>query len=124
MELASFIMTAIEDTCRVARWLNYLLFYLFPGFALGIGMMRLSLLSAMFLFDQICDLVADITGEDDIRDEPDIDLFEEDVLDSLTAIELLVALESNFGVSIAPTELEREEMNTLNKIVARTRERM
>ena len=55
MELASFIMTAIEDTCRVARWLNYLLFYLFPGFALGIGMMRLSLLSAMFLFDQICD---------------------------------------------------------------------
>ena len=59
------------------------------------------------LFDQICDLVADITGEDDIRDEPDIDLFEEDVLDSLT-----------------PTELEREEMNTLNKIVARTRERM
>ena len=73
------------------------------------------------LFDQICDLVADITGEDDIRDEPDIDLFEEDVLDSLTAIELLVALESNFGVS---NELEREEMNTLNKIVARTRERM
>ena len=46
------------------------------------------------------------------------------MLDSLTAIELLVALESNFGVSIAPTELEREEMNTLNKIVARTRERM
>ena len=47
-----------------------------------------------------------------------------DAFDSLTAIELLVALESNFGVSIAPTELEREEMNTLNKIVARTRERM
>ena len=67
------------------------------------------------LFDQICDLVADITGEDDIRDEPDIDLFEEDVLDSL---------ESNFGVSMAPTELEREEMNTRNKIVARTAERM
>ena len=31
------------------------------------------------LFDQICDLVADITGEDGIRDEPDIDLFEENV---------------------------------------------
>ena len=55
MELASFIMTAIKDTCRTARWLNYLLFYLFPGFALGTGMMRLSMLSAMYLFDQICD---------------------------------------------------------------------
>lgn len=76
------------------------------------------------LFEQICDLVADITGEDDVRNEPDIDLFEEDVLDSLTAIELLVALERDFGVSIAPTELEREEMNTLNKIVDRVSERM
>lgn len=76
------------------------------------------------LFDQICDLVADITGEDEVRDYPDVDLFEEDVLDSLSAIELLVALETNFGVKIAPTELEREEMNTLNKIVARVAERM
>lgn len=55
MELASFIMTAIEDTCYVARYLNYYLFYLFPGFCLGIGLMRLGMLSAMYLFDQICD---------------------------------------------------------------------
>jgi D-alanine--poly(phosphoribitol) ligase subunit 2 len=53
-----------------------------------------------------------------------VDLFEEDILDSLTAIELLVALEENFGVSIAPTELEREEMNTVNKVIARVGERI
>lgn len=61
MELASFIMTAIEDTCIAARYLNYFLFYLFPGFGLGLGLMRLGLLSAMYLFDQTCDYYHDGT---------------------------------------------------------------
>ncbi len=73
---------------------------------------------------QIIDLVVEISGEDEVADDLDMDLFEEDILDSMAAIELLVALKDNFGVSIAPTELEREEMNTVNKIIARVRERM
>jgi D-alanine--poly(phosphoribitol) ligase subunit 2 len=73
---------------------------------------------------QIIDLLVDITGEDEIGDYRDDDLFEEGVLDSLGAIELLVSLKEEFGVSIAPTELEREEMNTVNKIIARVEERL
>jgi D-alanine--poly(phosphoribitol) ligase subunit 2 len=76
------------------------------------------------LGEKIVQLIVDITGEEEVRDERDVDLFEEDILDSLTAIELLVALEENFGVSIAPTELEREEMNTVNKVIARVGERI
>ena len=74
--------------------------------------------------EQIVDLVVEISGEDEVADERDIDLFEEEILDSMAAIELLVAIKDNFGVSIAPTELDREEMNTVNKIIARVRERM
>ena len=33
-------------------------------------------------------------------------------------------IKERFGVSIAPTELEREEMNTVNKVIARVRERL
>lgn len=73
---------------------------------------------------QIIDLVVEISGEDEAAEDLDMDLFEEDILDSMAAIELLVAIKDNFGVSIAPTELEREEMNTVNKIIARVRERM
>lgn len=73
---------------------------------------------------QIIDLVVEISGEDEAAEDLDMDLFEEDILDSMAAIELLVALKDNFGVSIAPTALEREEMNTVNKIIARVRERM
>lgn len=76
------------------------------------------------LAQKITDLVVEISGEDEIVEEPDLDLFEEQVLDSMAAIELLVAIKDEFGVSIAPTELERDEMNTLNKIIARVAERL
>ncbi|WP_324249687.1 phosphopantetheine-binding protein [Eggerthella lenta] len=46
-----------------------------------------------------------------------IDLFEAGLLDSMGAIELLVGIESTFGIEIAPTAVEREEMNSVNKII-------
>ena len=76
------------------------------------------------IVSKVADLVAEISGEDEVLEEPDMDLFEEEILDSMAAIELLVALKSEFGVSIAPTELDREEMNTINKIAARVSERL
>jgi D-alanine--poly(phosphoribitol) ligase subunit 2 len=73
---------------------------------------------------QVIDLIIDITGEEEIGSYRDDDLFEEEVLDSLGAIELLVSIREEFGVSIAPTELDRSEMNTVNKIIARIQERL
>ena len=52
-----------------------------------------------------------------IEEIRDADLFEEGLLDSMAAIELLVAIETEFGVTIAPTAVEREEMNSVNKII-------
>ena len=76
------------------------------------------------LEQKIIDLIIEITDEAEIGDYRDDDLFEEEVLDSLGAIELLVSLKEEFGVSIAPTELDRSEMNTVNKIIERVRERL
>lgn len=74
--------------------------------------------------EQIIDLVAEIAEDDEVADDLDVDLFEEDYLDSMAAIELLVEIQDRFGVQIAPTELERDEMNTVRKIIARVSERM
>ena len=52
-----------------------------------------------------------------MREERDIDLFDAGLLDSMAAIELLVAIEEEFGVQIAPTAVDRDEMNTVNKII-------
>ena len=76
------------------------------------------------LEQKVLDLVAEIAGDDCVYDERDLDLFEEDLFDSMAAIEFLVTVEDVFGVSIAHTELEREEMNTPNKIIDRIAERL
>lgn len=76
------------------------------------------------LTEKILQMIEDICGDDVVWDERDLDLFEEGLFDSLAAIEFLVDLETEFGVRIAPTELEREEMNTPNKIIDRVAERL
>lgn len=73
---------------------------------------------------KMLDLLEEVTDDDAVRDHRDEDLFEMGLLDSMAAVELLVGIEDTFGVSIQPTELPREQMNTVNKIMDRVRERM
>ena len=73
---------------------------------------------------EVVDILADICDDDAGREERDIDLFEAGLLDSLAGIEVLVAIEERFGVEIAPTEVERAEMNSVNKIIDRVAERL
>lgn len=67
--------------------------------------------------ERMLDLIEEVCDDEVTREERDIDLFEAGLLDSMAAIELLVGIESEFGVEIAPTAVEREEMNTVNKII-------
>ena len=66
---------------------------------------------------QMLDLLEEVCDDDAVREERDIDLFEAGLLDSMAAIEVLVGIEERFGVEIAPTAVEREEMNTVDKII-------
>mgnify|MGYP003218853512 FL=1 len=73
---------------------------------------------------RVLDLLVDVCGDDAVRDHLDDDLFELGLLDSMGAIELLVGIEDELGVSIAPTAVPREQMNTPNKIVAQVEKRV
>ena len=68
--------------------------------------------------ERVMDLLAEICVDDLVREDPDIDLFEEDLLDSLAFTELLVAIEEEFGIVISPSEVERSDVQTPNKIIA------
>lgn len=74
--------------------------------------------------EKLVQLIAEVCDTQDVLERRDIDLFEAGLLDSLGAIDLLVEIEEEFGVMIAPTELDRSEMNTVNKIIARVQERL
>ena len=65
----------------------------------------------------VLDLICEVCDDDAVRDERAVDLFAAGLLDSLAAIELLVGIEERFGVDIAPTAVERSEMNTPDKII-------
>lgn len=67
--------------------------------------------------ERALDVIEDVCDDPAVREERDVDLFEAGLLDSMGAIELLVAIEEEFGVEIAPTAVERDEMNTVNKII-------
>jgi D-alanine--poly(phosphoribitol) ligase subunit 2 len=57
------------------------------------------------------------TGTDQVRKDLNIDLFGERLLDSLASIELVLALSEDFGLDLAPGEIEREEWATPQKII-------
>lgn len=67
--------------------------------------------------EKILDMIVKIADAEEIREDLDINLFENDFLDSLGYTELLVAIEEDFGIELSPTEVKREMVDTPNKII-------
>jgi len=65
-----------------------------------------------------------VTGTDQVRRNPDLALFDLDMLDSLGTVELIVALSEKFGVDISPAEIERQQWASPRKIIAYMEERV
>ena len=74
--------------------------------------------------EKMLDMLEEVCGDEEVRDHRDEVLFELGFLDSMAAVELLVDIEDEFDVSIAPTEVEREEMNTVNLIIEQVEKRL
>lgn len=73
--------------------------------------------------EKLLDILERICEDEVVREDLDLDLFEAGLLDSLGFTELLVDIEDTFGIVISPSEVEREEMATANKILALLAER-
>ena len=76
------------------------------------------------MMERVLDLLTDICEDDEVREHPDEDLFELGFLDSMGAIELLLGIEEATGVTIAPTEVAREDMNTAELIAQQIEKRI
>ena len=69
-------------------------------------------------------MIEELCGDEIVREDPDIDLLEEGLIDSLDYIELLLKIEDEFGLKMSPSELTREEMATPNRIIAVVEKRL
>ena len=67
--------------------------------------------------EKLLDMMEELCGDEIVREDPDIDLLEEGLIDSLDYIELLLWIEEAFGLKMSPSELTREEMATPNRII-------
>ena len=68
--------------------------------------------------DQILTLLATVAETDEVHSNPDLPLYEQQVLDSMKTVELIVAFSNELGVEISPAEFEREAWATPRKLVA------
>ena len=68
--------------------------------------------------EQVLDMLEEICEDDVVSEDLDINMKEEGLMDSLAFVEMLVRIEEIFGLSIAPTEVTYEEIDTPNKVIS------
>ena len=68
--------------------------------------------------EQVLEILEEICEDEVVREDIDINMKEEGLMDSLAFVEMLVKIEEIFGLSIAPTEVTYEEIDTPNKVIS------
>jgi D-alanine--poly(phosphoribitol) ligase subunit 2 len=67
--------------------------------------------------ERILAILSRVAQTDEVKDQPDLELYELAILDSLRTVELMAAFSAELGVEVSPAELEREEWATPSRIV-------
>lgn len=68
--------------------------------------------------EKVLEIFIEVIGNDEISEDLDLNLFDAGLLDSLAIIEVLLQIEEKLGIKLQPTDLEREDMSTVNKMTA------
>ncbi|HXX42648.1 MAG TPA: D-alanine--poly(phosphoribitol) ligase subunit DltC [Chthoniobacterales bacterium] len=76
------------------------------------------------LSDKILRRLASICGTDEVCSNPDLALYEREVLDSVKTVELILAIEEEFGLYVSPADFERQLWATPRKIIADIQHRL
>lgn len=66
--------------------------------------------------EKIIEIIENLTGYKNLEENRDIDLLENEILDSLAFIELITTLEEEFNIEIQPTQVEPNTWRNVKKI--------
>lgn len=67
--------------------------------------------------DKIIEIIEKLTGFKNLKENIEIDLLENEILDSLAFIELIATLEDEFNIEIQPTQVEPNNWRKVKTIV-------
>lgn len=68
--------------------------------------------------EQVLDLLADVSENSIVKEQPDIEIFEEGIIDSFKTVELLLEIQNKLDIEVSIMDFDRDEWATPNKIVA------
>jgi len=74
--------------------------------------------------EKILQVLAEVAETQEVLTQPDLALYDLQILDSMKTVELIVALSRELGVEISPAEFEREAWATPSLLVADLERRM
>ena len=74
--------------------------------------------------EEILEIIIKLTGYEDLKNNIDIDLIEEDILDSLSFIQLISELEEKYNIEIQPTQVPGDIWRSVDRIVEMVKEKM
>ena len=69
--------------------------------------------------DTVLDILVDLTGSEEVKQDLDINLFDNGLLDSMGTVQMLLELDNQCGIQVPVSEFERSEWDTPNKIIAK-----
>ena len=67
--------------------------------------------------DRVINIIAEICEDETIKDNLEIDLIENEILDSLAFITLISRLEEEFDIEIQPTQVKPDTWRSINSII-------
>jgi D-alanine--poly(phosphoribitol) ligase subunit 2 len=74
--------------------------------------------------EQVLSVLSTVVESDEVVRNPDLPLYDLQLLDSLKTVELIVCLAERFQVDISPAEVERQQWATPRKIIAYMEQRL
>ena len=69
--------------------------------------------------DTVLDILVDLTGSEEVKQDLDINLFDNGLLDSMGTVQMLLELDNQCDIQVPVSEFERSEWDTPNKIIAK-----
>lgn len=66
--------------------------------------------------ERVIEIIENLTGYKQLKENKDIDLLENEILDSLAFVELITALEEEFDIEIQPTQVNPDTWRNMEKI--------
>ncbi|GDX09757.1 hypothetical protein LBMAG57_15290 [Verrucomicrobiota bacterium] len=79
---------------------------------------------ATAIHDQVIEVLARVSDTEEVRANPDLALYDLQILDSMKTVELIVALQQELNVEISPAEFDRDAWATPAKMVADVEKRL